>query len=367
MPVRRVLSQVRLARRLAALAGARHVPLLVIRLCELERVAWRDGRRAARRLERHARDALAAVAAARLRAGDLLAYDRCSATFSIALVARGKEAIPLPNDCRATLGRTTEAFARVLPLEVESGWTLVGEPSSENLVAAWRSALARGARERQRFDFFGTVAHEMRTPLTAIRGYLQTLLDEPHEDSTARRFLEIARDETLRLGRLVDGMFAVSLLDLGFARAPSAAESTRTQAALDAALGALGPRIHDRQASLRVHALSDVAVSIEHDHLVQVFANVIGNALEHAGQHPRIAISAVHRERHVEIAIDDDGPGIPQSERDAVFTLGYRRDSAGTGLGLAVVRELLERAGGSAGVGESPLGGARIVIALAKG
>ena len=62
----------------------------------------------------------------------------------------------------------------------------------------------------------------MRTPLRAIRGYLQTLLDEPLDPASSRRFLEIARNETLRLGRMVDGMFAVSLLDLEYGTAPPA-------------------------------------------------------------------------------------------------------------------------------------------------
>lgn len=365
MPRRAVLTEAGLAGRIARVAGSRDVPLLVIRICELERVAWREGRAAARRLERRARDVLAGVASARLRVGDLLAHDRNSAIFSIALTARGNEGPPLPQDCRATLGRATEAFSRILPLELESGWTLVGDASRASLSVAWRSALERGARERQRFDFFSTVAHEMRTPLTAIRGYLQTLLDEPPETANARRFLEIARDETLRLARLVDGMFAVSLLDLGYAPAAHCGASlTLPQAAVDAALGALGPRIRRRAARIQTHRLPELPVAIGFDHLVQIFANVIGNALEHGGTQPRIAIAGMLRDRYVEIAVDDDGAGIPQDEREAIFTLGYRLRSAGTGLGLAVVRQLLERVGGSVHATDSPLGGARIVIVL---
>ena len=69
----------------------------------------------------------------------------------------------------------------------------------------------------------------------------------------------------------------------------------------------------------------------------------------------------------VEIGVDDDGPGIPADERESVFTFGYRARSAGTGLGLAVVRRLLEHVGGSACATESPLGGARIVIRIPTG
>ena len=361
----RILSEARLAERIARVAGARHVPLLVIRVCELEHVAWRDGLAAARRLERRARDVLAGIATTRLRAGDLFGHERTSATFSIALTARPNDVPPLPQACRATLGRATDAFAKILPLELESGWTLLGDASPATLHAARRSALERGARERQRFEFFSTVAHEMRTPLTAIRGYLQTLLDdEPPQPETARRFLEIARDEALRLARLVDGMFAVSLLDLGYASESSGNVQSMLPETLRSALGALGPRIRRRGARIEMHSLPNISVAIAHDHLVQVFANVIGNALDHGREGVCVAISGARRAQLVEIAVDDDGPGVPADARDAIFALGYRARNLGTGLGLAVVRQLLERVGGSAHATDSPLGGVRIVIVL---
>ena len=109
------------------------------------------------------------------------------------------------------------------------------------------------------------------------------------------------------------------------------------------------------------------SVAIAFDHLVQIFINVIGNALEHAGEHRHVTIWGARREREIEIGVDDDGPGIPLDERESIFTFGYRARSAGAGLGLAVVRRLLERVGGNACATESPLGGARIVIRIPTG
>jgi len=368
MPSRRILTKAGFARCLAPVLARRHVPLLVIRLREVERVAWLQGRASARRLERRACAVLADVAHQRLRTSDVLVHERNSQIFSIALRGRSDQENVKPEDCRAALERTTAAFARVLPVAVETGWTLLS-PSDSSLDAAAASALERGAHERQRFDFFSAVAHEMRTPLGAIRGYLQTILDEPLDASSSRRFLEIARNETLRLGRMVEGMFAVSLLDLeyGAAPPPSPAHGTLAQDALDAALAALAPRARERKSDIRHARMPTCPVAIAFDHLVQIFVNVIGNALEHAGEHRHVTIWCAKRRSEIEIGVDDDGPGIPQSERESIFTFGYRARSAGTGLGLAVVRRLLERVGGDACATESPLGGARIVIHIPTG
>jgi signal transduction histidine kinase len=369
MPVRRTLTANALAGRLAPVLERRHVPLLAIRVPELERVAWREGRTAARRLERRAREAFARIAVEGLRAGDLSAHDRNTEVFSIALTAptRGGDDVALPDDCRAALARATSALSRLLSVPLESGWTLVTRAAGgEGLGADLRAALERGARERQRYDFFSTVAHEMRAPLTAIRGYLETLLDEPLEERRRRRFVEIARGETLRLGRLIDGMFTISLLDADHAweAQTQRGEATALRAATAAALAALGPRIIQRRARVAPPRLPHVGVAIACDHLVQVLVNVVGNALDHGREGVRVAIGGSKRGDAVRLWVDDDGPGVPASEREAIFTFGYRARSAGSGLGLGVVRRLLERTGGDVYATDSELGGTRIVIGL---
>jgi signal transduction histidine kinase len=80
------------------------------------------------------------------------------------------------------------------------------------LQQAVEEALRHGAGERERHAFFTSIGHELRTPLTAIRGYLETLLDEELDPETARRFLETAQGEAARMGRLVDGLHELALL-----------------------------------------------------------------------------------------------------------------------------------------------------------
>ena len=367
MTSRKLLSGERLCARLAPALAREGVPLLVLRLTELERVAWREGRASARRLERHAREAFLSNVAARIRRADLLAHDRHSQFFAIALAARRRgRGAPMPADCRSALARAAESL-RTLPVALETGWTLMR--SSADFDGDLRVALQRGECERQRLDFFSPIAHEMRAPLTAIRGYLETVLEEPLDAPQLRRFLETARGEALRLGRLIDGMFAVSLLDLEYGNATNKGGATMPQAAVDHAIAVLMPRIRERRASIECAPLPAVAVAATFDHLVQVFVNVIGNAIDHGLDCGRIVVAGVQQGRALEITVDDNGPGIPVNERDAVFQLGYRSAAAastGTGLGLAVVRRLLERTCGSVAASGSPIGGTRIVIRLQR-
>jgi signal transduction histidine kinase len=342
--------------------------LLVVRLTELERVAWRDGRASARRLERRARELFLSNVAARMRRADLLAHDAHSEFFAIALAARRRgRGTPLPADCRSALARAEESL-QALSAATETGWTLMN--ATRDFAANLRVALRRGESERQRLDFFSPIAHEMRTPLTAIRGYLETVLDESLDASTTRRFLETARGEALRLGRLIDGMFAVSLLDLEYGAPKRERDETLPQTAVDRAIAALMPRVRERRANIECAVLPAVPVAATFDHLVQVFVNVIGNAVEHGKERGRVVIAGVQHGRALEITVDDDGPGIALGERDAVFDFGYRSPAAaastGSGLGLAVVRRLLERTCGTIAATSSPLGGARFVIRLQR-
>ena len=346
--------------------------MLVLRVADLERTAWREGKISARRLERKARDAFLRITKEVMRAADLPMHDSGSELFAIALAAgpRDRGTNPGATECRTALARAATGLSRILPLSLETGWTLLthAAPDRVGFESTLRTALLRGALERQRYEFFAGVAHEMRTPLTAIRGYLETLLEESGHQQNARRFLRIARNETLRLGRLIDGMFEVSLLDIE--PCPSARRRSRdvtaVAAAVDAALDALGPRIRERRAHLTVARLPEQTVAMTFDHLVQVLVNVIGNALDHGREKGHVAISAASNAHAVVMRVDDDGPGIPLREREAVFAFGYRARSKGTGLGLGVVRRLLERVGGDVHAAESTLGGAQLVISVPR-
>lgn len=342
---------------LAPLADAltkMRVPLLVLRV---------DGSQAS------ALQAFSQACPQVVRSADLPAYDPLTNRFMVAMVSRGRERQRITGaDCASVVQRLGAMISLRARAPVETGWTILhrvdGAPSLRMHVQA---ALARGVRERERYDFFAAIGHELRTPLTSIRGYLETLLDGSLEQPTARRFLETARGEALRMSRLVDGMFAFSLLDLSSAVLPERGCRVRAQVAL--ACDILTPLAQQRNITLSIGKSEDAAAIIESDACLQLLVNLIENAVKYGNDGGRVEVTVRRYADTVEILVDDDGPGVPPSERAAIFDLHVRGTTVrkpGAGIGLAVVKAIAERDGGSITVIDSPLGGARFCAVLRR-
>ena len=204
--------------------------------------------------------------------------------------------------------------------------------------------------------------HELRTPLTSIRGYIETLLDDEDLDvATRRRFLQTARRETMRLGRLVEGMLEFSMLDLC---APSDAYcdvSEQIRATIDAAL----PLARQRKATIRARLPREAPARIDGDACVHALLNVVENAVKHGREGGNVCIDCIREGAFVSVRIDDDGLGIAPAECETIFQMGMRGERAsrrGNGIGLAVVKAIVERFSGDVRVSASPLGGARFVL-----
>ena len=369
MPVaRRAVNAAAFLARLAAHDG---VPVLVVRLPDIERVAWQRGRGRARRLEERALRTFTDTARRVLRADDLLAHEDATDVFAAALCGsprRSDRAAAAP-DPRAALARIGAALEIALARPVQVGWTRFrSSDDSRDSAGLFARALEQGARERERYAFFTLLGHEVRTPLASICGYLETLLDGGIDDAVRHRFTSIAYRESLRLGRLVTGLFEISLLDADAHDSRSSAASVVLDDAFDAAA--------DATSALATRAGADVAfdrscaaeVAIDADRLVLVLVNLIENAVNHGRRPATIRLSATATASAVSIAIDDDGPGVATADRERIFTLGARAASAasGSGIGLALVRLLVTRAGGRVVVTPSHLGGARFVLTLPR-
>jgi signal transduction histidine kinase len=350
---------------ISSLSDKRTVPLLVLRVPDFEHIAWREGKRAARRVERRAARAFAAASRRVLRRGDRRIHDRGRDIFAV-LVAdppRGT-ARPNPAVCRAMLQRIASEMAAETGLHVESGWTLAQDPFDVD--AEIEIALERGARERERYEFFAAVGHELRTPLASIRGYLETLLDGEIDPPTSQRFLQTAQREALRMGRMIDGMFEFSLLDLS-AGVPAAYRCDAGEQ-LALACDAVSPLARARGITVQRNLFVSAEAAIDPDACSQLLINVLENATKYASEGGKIAVGLHASEENVMISVDDDGPGIGPQERASVFDFCVRGKSAaprrGSGIGLAIVKLIAERCGGSVAIADSVLGGARFEVVL---
>ncbi len=234
--------------------------------------------------------------------------------------------------------------------------------SVTNLCAA-RSAVDRPVARA----VIATIGHELRTPLTSIRGYIETLLDGEFDPSTARRFLETARRETLRLGRLVDGMLELSLLDLSTSEHRAVCNAVEQ---IRATVEMLSPMAAARRVTIQTHLPDAAHALVDGDACVHALANLVENAVKYGSERGMVRISCIREARFVVIAVDDDGGGIAPEARESIFIMGVRRNAAGrsgSGIGLAVVKAVAERAGGDVRVEPSPLGGARFVLRFPAG
>jgi two-component system, OmpR family, phosphate regulon sensor histidine kinase PhoR len=197
--------------------------------------------------------------------------------------------------------------------------------------------------ERVRSDFVANASHELKTPLTSIRGYAEALTDEPPEDMR-RQFLSSILNNTLRLQRLVDDLLDLSRLESGGWSAQ--VETLWVGETVREAWELLPPR-DDRPVEFTVKGKG--AVRGDRQGLIQVFRNLLENAVRHtpAGGHVGVSIGAGDEPGTAHISVTDDGEGIPAQALTRIFERFYRTDTSrarhvgGTGLGLAIVKHLV--------------------------
>jgi signal transduction histidine kinase len=225
--------------------------------------------------------------------------------------------------------------------------------------------------DRSRRQLLADVSHELMTPLTAMRGYLETLAlpAAVKDEATRARYLGIVTEETLRLEAIIGDLLDLARLDGGagsFEREPVllARLFDRTFARHQGTLEERGV------AFVRDIAPGAAAVLGDERRLEQVLQNLVANAVRHTPRGGRIAVRATADGDDVVLVVEDSGPGIPAEHLAHVFDRFYRVDSArnaqsgGSGLGLSIVRAVVEQHGGRVSAANGPMGGARFELRL---
>ena len=255
------------------------------------------------------------------------------------------------------LVRQSEDAARGLRGAVQ----LLKRPGTQEVAAlsAALSTMAYRLEERAAYieGFAAQVSHEFKTPLTSIQGAVE-LLAEHGEDMSAdekARFLTNMAADSSRLEKLV-----TRLLEL--ARADTMEPLQSERADLIATLKAAATRSSDRGQQVEIITADGVKaplwVKLGPDTLASVLLNMLDNAFQHAGINALVQVTAARQARAVSLIIADQGPGISPSNSAKIFSPFFTtaRPSGGTGLGLALVRSLLQTAGGSIALTTPPKG-----------
>ena len=215
------------------------------------------------------------------------------------------------------------------------------------------------SRHRQQ-RFVADASHELRTPLAGIRQAAEVSRSHP-EALPGCDLADAVLDESARMQRLVEQLLLLT-------RADAAVAGPRRDVDLDDLALAEARRIGRTGLLVRTSGIGAGRVSGDPAALSQVVRNLVDNAARHARS--EVAVTVTEGPDLVELTVEDDGPGIPETERERVFERFVRldeardRDAGGSGLGLAIVQEIVAVHGGTVTAGTSALGGARLVVRI---
>jgi signal transduction histidine kinase len=237
------------------------------------------------------------------------------------------------------------------------------------LVAAALQLRREHELARLRADFVSSVSHELRTPLAQVRLFSETLLlGRVRSETEGRRSLEIIQQESRRLTHLVENVLYFSRSERGAGRLSIA--PVRLGELAWELVEAFEPLARSGRSSVRLDVRSDVTAPVDAGAIRQILLNLLDNAVKY-GKPDQTIVLTVDREGDTAIlSVEDEGTGVPPEAAARIWEPYSRVTSAasaaiaGTGIGLAVVRELAGLHGGSARVESSPCGGAKFVIKL---
>lgn len=281
----------------------------------------------------------------------LLAYTSAKAT-SVQLVEMSRAAEHLAG------GNFSISIPERGPAEVKS------LAASMNHMAASLASL-----DELRREFVASASHELRAPLTSIRGFLEALQDGTADtEEIRRRCLQGAAAEARRMTRLVEDLLQLSRLQAGvmeFEFSPTdLGELVRTTSQ------GFEPRLRENGVSLDLQVAEAPAVRADGERLVQVLVNLLDNALRYSPEGSTITVRLANDRGGVVCSVGDEGPGIRDEDLSRIFERFHKADAArpvgdhGAGLGLAIAREIILRHGGEVFAGNVPGGGAEVGFRL---
>ena len=230
--------------------------------------------------------------------------------------------------------------------------------------------LAQQRRSRElanlRGRFVANVSHELRTPLAQISMFAETLaLRRERGVDEGRHFAAIILAEARRLSALVESVLRFSRLESG--RDTLSLESAAIAVEIADAVEAFSPIAEAADVTVSLDARQDLYAHVDRAAFRQVMLNLLDNAVKHGGVGASVEVKAEQQDSHVLVIVDDSGPGVPIDWRERVFEPFVRAESAssaGAGIGLAVVRDLVAAHGGKVSIEQSPRGGARFVVTI---
>jgi two-component system phosphate regulon sensor histidine kinase PhoR len=298
-------------------------------------------------------------------------------------------------DAEAVVGRTLQEIVRSAPLQSLLGDVLSGgQPAEDDIL------LKEGAEERllhvsatvlhdvgggdatgpemgvllaihdvtrlrqlenTRRDFVANVSHELKTPITSIKGFVETLLDGAmHDPDDAQRFLQIVAAQADRLNEIIEDLLTLSWLERDTDQASIALLPGRIRDVMHAALGVCQRKASERSVRVELTCDDQLQVPVNAALLEQAVVNLVDNAIKYSPEGETVRLEVARTESEAVIRVCDRGAGIEPEHVPRLFERFYRVDKArsrelgGTGLGLAIVKHIAQAHGGRATVDSTP-------------
>ena len=260
-----------------------------------------------------------------LKAVDLSVADRVSRTAEFPVFA------PVRRRFRVTVDALPARFA-----------------GGQGFVAAVDDVTDSRRVQEMRSGFVADVSHELRTPLAAVLSIVETLQGPARDDPEAQvRFLDILREQSERMARLVDDLLALSRIEMNEHQLPR--DTVNLSAVLAGVCKSLDLLAEAREMRLERSFPEGLSVAGDRDELVRLFQNLIDNGIKYGDRGTRVLVSASVEDGQVQVEVHDQGPGIAREQIPRLTERFYRTDQArsrtagGTGLGLAIVKHIVSR------------------------
>jgi two-component system phosphate regulon sensor histidine kinase PhoR len=227
--------------------------------------------------------------------------------------------------------------------------------------------------EEVRRDFVANVSHELKTPVTSIKGFVETLLDgSVKEPEQTQRFLEIIAKHADRLNAIIEDLLSLSRLEEESNNRKLSFETMNIRPALTSAIELSKPKAGQKNISLELQCDQDIVAQINSILIEQAVMNLIDNAVKYSPDNSTIHVSVESVKNEILIKVSDQGCGIASEHLDRLFERFYvvdkgrSRKLGGTGLGLSIVKHIAQVHGGHVTVESTLQKGSTFTLILPK-
>ncbi|WP_108672411.1 sensor histidine kinase [Peribacillus acanthi] len=208
--------------------------------------------------------------------------------------------------------------------------------------------------KKERNEFLASISHELRTPLTYIKGYSDIARRIGIDEKDKAQYLTIIHEESERVSQLLEELFSLASVDQN--TFPIIKEKVMINSSLNSIYDKVLPAFNNKHITLELECMEELVLYLDPNRFEQLLLNLLDNALKYSPEGSKTVIKALKKENEVHIIIKDEGIGIPETDLPFIFDRLYRveksraRTTGGFGLGLSIVKELVEINDGSISV-----------------